>query len=124
MESFFSHSDEMIDRIVIKGNTREFLMQYGIECCFSTGKQMHLNYCRSYFDSLRSSSHHNKQQQQQQLLGVGDSVLKDGNIMLIDDDIQNLKIAYEHGHFVFQVSTCTSLVDFYHYLKDKIVELS
>lgn len=87
----------MIKRIVIKGNTREFLDQHGIEHCYSNGKQKHLEYCRSYFRDFAN--------------------IDFKNVLLIDDDVQNIKIASANRHFAFQVDSNIKLDDLFVYLK-------
>ena len=53
---FCCFRNDLVNKIVIKGNTKEFIEQYGIEYCYSNGKQIHLKYCRNYFESMNNSS--------------------------------------------------------------------
>lgn len=49
--------------------------------------------------------------------------IKDSNILLIDDDVQNLKLAYDNGHLVYQVNSSMKLIDFYNFLREKLTIL-
>jgi hypothetical protein len=122
----------MVNKIVIKGNTKEFLQQYGIEYCFSNGKQIHLKYCRNYFESFNLNSPSSNNSTPTSILNCNnesnnksnkENRINDSNILLIDDDIQNLNMALDNGHFVFQVNNTMKLVDFYNYLKGKLAVL-
>ncbi len=130
-----------MNKIVIKGNTKEFLQQYGIENCFSQGKQIHLKYCRNFFESLNVNNINNTIKQNNSgnnlinttnnnnsintdnnysnVKSNKENLINDSNILLIDDDIQNLKLAFDNGHLVYQVNNTMKLIDFYNYLKDK-----
>lgn len=101
--------NDLVNKVIIKGNTREFVEEHGIENCYSNGKQIHLAFCREFFESLirkfnKENSHNFK--------------INNDNILLIDDDLQNLKIAYENGHLAFQVNSSIQLVDFYNFLDE------
>jgi hypothetical protein len=104
--------NDLVSKIVIKGNTKEFLEQHGIEYCYSNGKQIHLKYCRNYFESANNNN--NKKSNKENLR------INDSNILLIDDDVQNLKVAYDNGHLVYQVNNNMKLMDFYNYLREKL----
>lgn len=91
---------------MIKGNTREFVEEHGIESCYSNGKQIHLKFCRSIYDQMSKR------------LNI-DNRVNNENVLLIDDDLQNLRIANENGHLAYQVNNSVSLVDFLNFLKDK-----
>jgi len=140
--------NDMVKKIIIKGNTKEFLQQYGIEYCFSNGKQIHIKYCRNYFESVnfnaaKALAAQVEKGQNNEGNGSGNSssslvaannanttqspnrinkenLIEDSSIFLIDDDVQNLKLAYENGHLVFQVQPTMKLFDMYSYLKERL----
>lgn len=105
--------NDLVNKIVIKGNTKEFLEQHGIEYCYSNGKQVHLKYCRNFFESANNINSSNKKSNKENLR------LNDSNVLLIDDDAQNLKVACDNGHFYYQVYNNMKLMDFYIYLRDQ-----
>ncbi len=107
--------NDLVNKIIIKGNTREFVEEHGIESCYSNGKQAHLAYCRDFFESLirKFNKDHNQ--------GTSASAsfkINNDNILLIDDDLQNLKIAYDNGHLAFQVNNSVQLEDFCTFLDE------
>ena len=116
----------MVNKIVIKGNTKEFLEQHGIEYCYSNGKQIHLKYCRNYFETHTNSNNTNGTSSNPNSASLSnrksnkENRINDSNILLIDDDIQNLKVAYDNGHLVYQVNNNMKLIDFYNYLREKL----
>lgn len=95
--------------MIIKGNTRDFLDEYGVESCYTNGKQIHLDVCRKYFDSMASK-----------YTSKSAAKIADASILLVDDDVQNLKIAHGNGHLAFQVNQNMQLVDLYNFLYDKM----
>jgi hypothetical protein len=97
----------LINKILIKGNTKLFLEQHGIEACYSNGKQLHLAHCRSYFENVAASKP-----------GIFGSAWKinDSSILLVDDDPQNVKLAADSGHLAFQVESDAQLSDLFSYL--------
>lgn len=109
---FKKKSDDLLSRMIIKGNTREFLDEYGVENCYTNGKQIHLDVCRKYFDSINSV---NSKYTSKSAAKIGDA-----SILLVDDDVQNLKIAHSNGHLAFQVNQNMQLVDLYNFLYDKM----
>lgn len=96
--------------MVIKGNTKEFLSKYGYETCYTNGKQPHLEHCREYFLNYQLNLY--KRECKYEIMN--------SNILLIDDDPTNIKIAIENGHFAFQVNNNMKLVELYNYLRDKL----
>ena len=98
-ESIFFKSTDKVNKIVIKGNTKEFVEAYGINNLFSNGKQIHLDYARWIFESENNK-------------------ILNKNILLVDDDLRNLQIANKNGHCTFQVTSSTQLKDFLNYLKN------
>ena len=75
-----NNSNELINKIVIKGNTREFVEEHGIENCYSNGKEIHLQFCRSrIYEMLKRFN--------KEIVNILDE-----NILLLDDDVQNLKL--------------------------------
>ena len=42
------------------------------------------------------------------------------NILLLDDDVQNLKLANDYGHYAFQVNNSVQLVDILNFLKTDV----
>jgi hypothetical protein len=44
----------------------------------------------------------------------------DENILLLDDDVQNLKLANDYGHYAFQVNNSVQLVDILNFLKTDV----
>ncbi len=110
--------NDLVNKVIIKGNTREFVEEHGIENCYSNGKQIHLAYCRDFFESLIRKF--NKDQSGSSSSSAANSLCKisNDNILLIDDDLQNLKIAYENGHLAFQVNNSVQLEDFCSFLDE------
>ena len=102
---YFSSRNDLINKIVIKGNTREFIEKHGIENCYSNGKQIHLDYCRDIFEATKRGNKENNQ-------------INNENVLLLDDDTQNLKLALDNGHYVFQVTSTCQLSDFFKFLKE------
>ncbi len=86
-----------------------------------------MKYCRNYFETytnsngggggggstpIGSANSRNKSNKENRI--------NDSNILLIDDDIQNLKVAYDNGHLVYQVNNNMKLIDFYNFLREKL----
>ena len=82
----------------IRGNTKEFTDLYGIKNLYANGKQIHLDNVRWLFQSANN-------------------LINNENMLLVDDDLKNLKLAREHGHYAFQITSSTQLNDFLSYLK-------
>ena len=119
--------NDLVNKIVIKGNTKEFLEQHGIEYCYSNGKQIHLQYCRNYFEAHYSinsnaamTNNGSSSANSTSRKSNKENPIQNQNILLIDDDVQNLKMAHENGHMVYQVNSSMKLVDFYNYLREKL----
>jgi hypothetical protein len=103
-----NNSNELINKIVIKGNTREFVEEHGIENCYSNGKEIHLQFCRSrIYEMLKRFN--------KEIVNILDE-----NILLLDDDVQNLKLANDYGHYAFQVNNSVQLVDILNFLKTDV----
>ena len=116
-----------------------FIDKYGIEQCYSNGKQIHLAYCKDIFEN-RYSVVSNAQQQsnlnrtptnsasqtnrnkdsQTPVSNDSTTMLKihNENILLIDDDSQNIKIAADNGHLVYLCQENVSLVDLFNTLQE------
>jgi hypothetical protein len=73
--------------------------KYGIESCFSFGKELHLNECRDYLEMVTK---HLK--------------ILNKNILLIDDDFENISFAHKEGHFAFHVNKTVCLEELAQYL--------
>jgi len=102
---FRTPRNDLVSKIVIKGNTKEFLERNGTEMCYANGKQIHIDYCRSYF---------------QQVNGKNAALIDDSNVLLIDDDVQNIRLARTSGHHAFPVENNMKLADLYNFLKDRV----
>ncbi|CAF0942147.1 unnamed protein product [Brachionus calyciflorus] len=90
--------NSLVDRIVIKGNTKEFIEEHGLEACYTNGKQLHLEYCKRQLPLY----------------------IKESSILLIDDDVNNLKVALENGHYAFHVANNVRLIDLNNYLRNQL----
>lgn len=99
----------MVNKIVIKGNTKDFLERYGIDTCYTNGKEIHLEYCRNFFEGPNKKDV-NK--------------IDNSNIILIDDDQQNIRIAINNNHFAFHVNNSTKLIDLNNYLNNCLDNLN
>ncbi len=108
----------MVNKIIIKGNTREFIEEHGIEKCYSNGKQINLKFCRYFFESLIRKYNKENNLNNSPTNNSSSFKISDDSILLIDDDLQNLKLAYENGHLAFQVNNSIQLVDFYNFLDE------
>jgi hypothetical protein len=86
---------EIINKIIVKGNTKEFVEKNGYSSC-SNGKELHLKYC---CDLLANKN------------------IKNKNIFLFDDDFKNVKLAINSGHSAFQVTNTVQLIDILNFLK-------
>ncbi len=95
----FFLSINKINKVVIKGNIKEFVEMYGINNLYANGKQIHLDYARWNFESENNK-------------------ILSKNVLLVDDDLRNLQLANQNGHFTFQVTSSTQLSDFLNYLKN------
>jgi hypothetical protein len=73
--------------------------KYGIERCFSFGKELHLNECRDYLENITKNLK-----------------ILNRNILLVDDDFENIKCAHEEGHLAFHVNKTVSLEELLNYL--------
>lgn len=93
-----------INKILIKGNTKLFIDKYGLENCFSNGKQLHLNFCKEYLEDR-----------------VNNLKILNKDILLIDDDTENIEFARQAGHLAFQVNKNVSLQELYQFLLQKNV---
>lgn len=98
--------NELVSKIVIKGNTKEFLERNGAELCYANGKQVHIDYCRGFFHQVNG--------------GGGAALIDDSHVLLIDDDVHNVRLARNNGHHAFQVDNNMKLVDLYNFLKDRV----
>lgn len=114
----FENVDDWVNKIVIKGNTKAFIDQHGAEACYSNGKQIHLSYCRNFFQSQRLNNNgtFNKMNEDGY---VNTNFISDRSILLIDDDLQNVQLAIDNGHLGFQVQNNVKLIDFYEFLIEK-----
>ena len=86
---------EIINKIIIKGNTKEFVEKNGYSS-LSNGKELHLKYC---CDLLANKN------------------IKNKNIFLFDDDFKNVKLAIDSGHSAFHVTNTVQLIDILNFLK-------
>jgi hypothetical protein len=93
-----------INKILIKGNTKLFIDKYGLENCFSNGKQLHLNFCKEYLEDR-----------------VNSLKILNKDILLIDDDTENIEFARQAGHLAFQVNKNVSLHELHQFLLQKNV---
>ncbi|RNA19408.1 ATP-binding Cassette (ABC) superfamily [Brachionus plicatilis] len=91
--------DLLISKIVIRGNSKDFLYMHGLEA-YTNGKQLHLDFCRSHFDQ------------------TGQVPIENNGILLIDDDVTNLKMAQENNHFAFHVDNNVNLNELVCYLNN------
>ena len=99
----------MISRVAIKGNTKLFIEQYGLEPCYTSGKQLHLNFCRNYFENAKAFIRNNNSNQsakrtEDEAAASEPTNLKinDDSILLIDDDITNVKMGNLDFFLIFK----------------------
>ncbi len=78
--------------------------KYGIESCFSYGKELHLNECRDYLEMITKNLK-----------------ILNKNILLIDDDYENINCAHKEGHLAFHVNKNVCLEELMQYLNRAIM---
>lgn len=120
------YSNEMLSKVVIKGNTKEFLERHGPELCFANGKQIHIDYCRSQIQQINASTAAaaNKASSSASAAAAAASAVNDlidnSSVLLIDDDVQNIRTARMSNQHAFQVESNVKLVDLYNFLKERV----
>ena len=108
--------------MIIIGNTREFLEEHGVENCYSMGKQIHLDQCRKYYENLLNNLYYggNNGNGYGSQSKLNNNRINNASILLIDDDVQNLKMAHSSGHLAFQVNNNMQLLDLYDFLSSQL----
>ena len=96
--SFYFIFRNSLNRIVIQGNTKDFVDKYGLANCYYNGKQIHIKVVRDYFEATRNLKIQNE------------------DIILIDDDTENIANARRNGHLAFEVGRLFSLNELQEFL--------
>lgn len=89
-----SVSAYQLSKVVIKGNTKEFIDRYGFDNCFSNGKELHIATCKLIFEAK-----------------MRNMKIQAEDVLLIDDDPDNIHIAQQSGHLAFLVGKNVSLLE-------------
>lgn len=89
-----------LSKVVIKGNTKEFIDKYGFDNCFSHGKELHIATCKLIFEAK-----------------MRNMKIQPEDVLLIDDDPDNIHIAMQSGHLAFLVGKNVSLIELCGYLE-------